>query len=99
MVRVFIPTMLQFMTSGVKDLSIDACNIAEVVDILEQKFPGMSERLLVDGNLVSTVVVSLDGQVSRLGLLQKVEEESEVHFVPNMGGGCNGVSHPFRHPR
>ncbi len=99
MVRVFIPTMLQFLTSGVKDLSIDAGNIADVIDILEEKFPGMCERLLVDGNLVSTVVVSIDGQVSRLGLLQKVEEESEVHFVPNMGGGSNGMSYRFGHIR
>jgi len=90
MARVFIPTMLQFLTSGVKDLRIDVRNIEEVVRILEKQFPGMSDRLLVDGQLVSTVVVSVDGQVSHLGLLQRVKEESEVHFVPNMGGGCNG---------
>lgn len=94
MARVFIPTMLQFLTSGVKDLWIDASNIEEVVGILEKQFPGMSDRLLVEGNLVSTVVVSVDGQVSRLGLLERVQDESEVHFVPNMGGGCNG-SHPL----
>jgi len=92
--RVFIPTMLQSLTSGVKDLWIDARNIEEVVGILEKQFPGMSDRLLVEGNLVSTVVVSVDGQVSRLGLLERVQDESEVHFVPNMGGGCNG-SHPL----
>ncbi|MBD47673.1 MAG: hypothetical protein CL891_01045 [Dehalococcoidia bacterium] len=90
----FIPTMLQSLTSGVKDLWIDARNIEEVVGILEKQFPGMSDRLLVEGNLVSTVVVSVDGQVSRLGLLERVQDESEVHFVPNMGGGCNG-SHPL----
>ncbi len=94
MARVFIPTMLQSLTSGVKDLWIDARNIEEVVGILEKQFPGMSDRLLVEGNLVSTVVVSVDGQVSRLGLLERVQDESEVHFVPNMGGGCNG-SHPL----
>jgi len=88
--RVFIPTMLQFLTSGVKDLWVEASNIGEVVGILEQKFPGISDRLLVEGHLVSTVVVSVDGQVSRLGLLQRVKEESEVHFVPNLGGGYNG---------
>jgi molybdopterin synthase sulfur carrier subunit len=86
--------MLQFLTSGVKDLWIDARNIEEVVGILEKQFPGMSDRLLVEGNLVSTVVVSVDGQVSRLGLLERVQDESEVHFVPNMGGGCNGP-HPL----
>tara|TARA_B100000745_G_C20059155_1_gene361335 strand:+ start:358 stop:624 length:267 start_codon:yes stop_codon:yes gene_type:complete len=86
--------MLQSLTSGVKDLWIDARNIEEVVGILEKQFPGMSDRLLVEGNLVSTVVVSVDGQVSRLGLLERVQDESEVHFVPNMGGGCNG-SHPL----
>ena len=94
MARVFIPTMLQSLTSGVKDLWIDARNIEEVVGILEKQFPGMSDRLLVEGNLVSTVVVSVDGQVSRLGLMERVQDESEVHFVPNMGGGCNG-SHPL----
>ena len=34
------------------------------------------------------ISVAVDGEVSPLGLLEKVSENSEVHFIPAVGGGC-----------
>jgi len=31
--------------------------------------------------------VAVDGRVSSLGMIQKVDEMSEVHFIPAIGGG------------
>ena len=33
------------------------------------------------------ISVAIDGEVSALGLLDKVGENSEVHFIPAIGGG------------
>ena len=48
----------------------------------------MKERLIEDGGIIPSVSVSVDGEISRVGLLEKVGEESEVHFVPAIGGGA-----------
>jgi hypothetical protein len=31
--------------------------------------------------------VAIDGEVARMGMLERVAENSEVHFVPAIGGG------------
>ena len=45
------------------------------------------ERLCVDDGLRPGLSVAVNGVVSSLGLLQKVPDGSEVHFLPAVGGG------------
>ena len=87
MVTVFIPTMLQPMTSGVKQVDLEARNVRQVIDRLDELYPGMKARLVEDGQIRSNVEVAIDGEVARMGLLERVGETSEVHFVPAIGGG------------
>ena len=87
MPTVFIPTMLQPLTGGVKQLAMEATNVRQIVDGLEKLYPGMKERLVEEGRIRPNLSVAIDGEVSRLGLLEKVGEDSEVHFVPAIGGG------------
>ena len=84
---VFIPTMLLPLSSGVKQVKIDAANLRQVIDGLDLLYPGIKSRLLVEGKIRPNLAVAIDGEVARLGLLEKVGEESEVHFVPAIGGG------------
>lgn len=84
MATVFIPTMLQPLTNGVKHVDLEARNVRQVVDGL---FPGIKDKLLVDGKIRPNLAVAIDGEVARMGLLEKVGENSEVHFVPAIGGG------------
>jgi hypothetical protein len=37
--------------------------------------------------LMPGVSVIIDGETSQLGLLESVQEDSEVHFLPALGGG------------
>jgi molybdopterin synthase sulfur carrier subunit len=85
---VFIPTMLQTMTGGVKLVELEAGNVRQVIDRLDQLFPGMKDRLVVEGHLRPSLAVAIDGEVARMGLLDKVGDSSEVHFVPAIGGGA-----------
>ena len=87
MVTVFIPTMLQPMTSGVKQVDLEARNVRQVIDRLDELYPGMKGRLVEDGKIRTNVAVAIDGEVARMGLMEKVGETSEVHFVPAIGGG------------
>ena len=90
MVTVYIPTMLQRLTSGVKRVDIEAANVRQVVDGLERLYPGVKESLVDDGRIRPSISVAVDGEIARLGLLEKVGENSEVHFVPAIGGGGLG---------
>lgn len=87
MARVFIPTMLQSMTGGVKQVDFQASTVRQVIDQLDRLFPGMKDRLVEEGRIRPNLAVAVDGDVARLGLLEKVGENSEVHFVPAISGG------------
>ncbi len=88
MARVFIPTMLQPLAGGVKEVQIEAGNVRQAVDSLEQLYPGIKARLVEGNKMRSNLAVSIDGEVGRLGLLEKLSEDSEVHFVPAISGGA-----------
>ena len=87
MVTVFIPPQLRTRTGGVKKLELDAESVRSVVDQLEERFPGVRERLCEGDSLRPGLAVSVAGSFSPLGLLQKIPDGAEVHFVPELGGG------------
>jgi molybdopterin synthase sulfur carrier subunit len=87
MARVFIPTMLQPMAGGVKQVDVEAKNVRQVIDMLEQLYPGIKDRLVEENKIRSNLAVAIDGEVARMGMLERVAENSEVHFVPAIGGG------------
>ena len=87
MARVFVPTMLQATTGGVKEVEVAASNVRQVIEQLEERFPGIANRLMEDGEIRSNLAVAVDGEVARMGLMERVGENAEVHFVPAIGGG------------
>lgn len=85
--KVFIPTMLQPLTGGVKQVDCQGRNVRQIIDKLEAQYPGIKDRLVEDGEIRSNLAVAIDGDVARMGMLERVSEGSEVHFVPAIGGG------------
>ena len=87
MAMIFIPTMLQKMTDGAQKIEMEVRNVRQVIERLEELYPGIKDRLLEDGDIAPNIAVAIDGDVAIMGLLQRVGENSEVHFVPAIGGG------------
>ena len=87
LLTVFVPTMLQTMTNGVKQIDMEADNVRQVIDRLETLYPGIKDRLVESGQIRSNLAVAIDGEVARMGLLEKIGEAREIHFVPAIGGG------------
>ena len=87
MAKIFIPTMLQSLTAGVKQVDLDARNVRQVIEQLEELYPGMKDRLVEDGEIRPNLAIAINGDVAIMGMLEKVGENSEVHFVPAIGGG------------
>lgn len=88
MATVHIPTMLQSVSGGSKQVTIEATTVRQLVEELEKLYPGMKERLVEAGELRQNITVSIDGELARLGLLEKLSEDCEVHFIPAIGGGA-----------
>ena len=87
MPNVFIPTMLLTVSNGVKQVTVEGTNVRQVIHALNDLYPGMLERLTDGDDLKSNLAVSIDGELARLGMMEKVADTSEVHFVPAIAGG------------
>jgi molybdopterin synthase sulfur carrier subunit len=79
--------MLQKLTSGARSIEMKASNVRQVVEQLEELYPGIKGRLVENDEMQEGLAVVVDGDVAIMGLLTKVSENSEVHFVPAIGGG------------
>lgn len=89
MPEVWLPPRLQRLTGGQQQVRVTGSTVRQVIDSLEALFPGLKAELYDAEEDVVTLGMSviIDGQTSQLGLLEHVDEQSEVHFVPALGGG------------
>ena len=89
MAQVWIPPKLQELTGGKQQVQVEGTSVRRLINNLEILHPGIKEFLVDDGedDLVAGLAVIIDGEVSLLGMLEKVQENSEVHFLPAIGGG------------
>lgn len=87
MPTVFIPPPLRELTGGLERIEIEGTTVRQIVTALESRCPGTRDRLCVGDALRPGLAVAINGAVSSAGLLQKVPANSEVHFLPAIGGG------------
>ena len=85
---VWIPSLLRGLTGGQDKIAVRGATIADIIDSLEQLFPGIKTRLCDANGLKPGIAVSVDTQLARFGLSQAVSENSEVHFLPAISGGA-----------
>jgi len=84
---VFIPTLLQDLTGGLSKIEASGATIRDLIAALDQLHPGLAARLTEDDRLRPNISVAVDGEISPLGLLEKVSPTSEVHFLTAIKGG------------
>ena len=89
MAEVWIPPKLQVLTAGNQQVQVEGSTVRRLINNLEEQHPGIKEYLVDDeeDDLIPGLAVIIDGDVSQLGMLDKVGESSEVHFLPAIGGG------------
>ena len=86
MAIVFIPTQLRDLTSGDDQVQIDAKTVRQVINALEQRYPGVRDRLIDGSELSPYLQLSVDGALTRR-MHTEVGPGSEIHFLPAVGGG------------
>ena len=78
---------MQELSSGEQRVKIQGNNIRQVIDNLDAVYPGFKDRLVEDGRVKPNISVAIDGEITPLGMLEKVMKDSEVHFLPAISGG------------
>ena len=68
----------------------DFADTAALIDNLDLVFPGLKMELYDEEEdlVMPGIAVVVDGETSQLGLLEHVREDSEIHFLPALGGGA-----------
>ena len=87
MATVFIPALMQNLTGGRQTVEVGGATVRQIVQNLDEAYPGIKDRLVDGHRIKSNISVAVDGEVSPKGMLEKVSENSEVHFLPAIGGG------------
>ena len=87
MATVFIPSLMRELAGGQDMIDVPGATVRQVIDNLEKACPGFKVRLVSNNRVKGNISVAVDGEVTPLGLLEKVGETSEVHFLPAIGGG------------
>lgn len=88
-VKVRIPSQLRQLTGGEGEVECNAGPVAGIVAELEDKFNGISERLMENGELRRFINIYVDGEDIRFaeGLATEVADGAEVSVVPAVAGG------------
>lgn len=87
MPEVWFPSLLRDLTSGQEKLHVAGLTLGEIIEELDRLHPGIRARLCEGEIIRSDLAVVIDSEVSRSGWRQPVRPDSEIHFVPALGGG------------
>ena len=90
MSTVFIPSSLRRYTAGESKADVSGSTINEVIDNLEQQYPGVKSRLCDESGQIKRYVNVFvnDEEIRALqGADTAVSEKDEVSIVPAMAGG------------
>jgi sulfur-carrier protein len=84
---VWVPPLMQKLSGGQTQVTVEGETVRQVIDNLDAVFPGFKDRLCEDGSIRHDIAIAVDGEISSQGLRKKVLATSEVHFLPALAGG------------
>ena len=85
---VHIPVHMQHATNGVASVEIPGEKLGQVIDLLIHQNPHLGEEILINGSIRSDLAIAIDSEITENGLLEKVGENSQIFFIPALGGGA-----------
>ena len=71
---------LRRYTGGEEKVHIEAANVRELIKALGARYPDLREPL-------ESMAVAIDGEILHEPLLEPLSPNSDVHFLPPIGGG------------
>ena len=89
MATIYIPSLMRDLTGGQEIVQIEGATMRQIIAHLEEAHPGFLKRLIDEDSerIKPNIAVMIDGRNANRSLLDKVEEASEIHFLPAISGG------------
>jgi molybdopterin synthase sulfur carrier subunit len=90
MVKVRVPGALRQLTRGAAVVEVDASDVSQALDALNQRYPGFKERLYDDkGELRQFINIYRNDEDIRFGsgLHTPLSENDDLSIVPAVAGG------------
>ena len=78
---------MQSYTGGRETVEASGRNVRRLILTLDENYPGLKDALMDGDRFKPGIAVAVNGQISHLGVLQPLQEDNEVFFVPAIGGG------------
>jgi molybdopterin converting factor small subunit len=88
MPTVWIPPLLRSLAGGLETVNVAGATIGQIIDGLDQQFPGIKGKLVESGQLKPGIAMAIDATAGRFPLSQPIPPDSEVHFLPSLSGGA-----------
>ena len=88
-IKVRIPTPLQKLTNGKAEVECSAKDITELVDALEQAYPGMKDRLSEGGKIRRFINIYVNDEDIRFVNKEAtaLKDGDSISIVPAIAGG------------
>lgn len=89
MIRVKFPTVFVQIT-GERRIQVDGVtSVKELLDTLFERYPGLKEKLIKDGELTPFINIFVNGEDIRHlnGVETELKDGDEVAFIPAISGG------------
>ena len=81
MAQVTLTTALSKFTDGQTELVLEVASIKQLFRVLSERYPNIKPHL------EEGIAVAIDGQIYQDALLEPIAPESDVHLLPQIGGG------------
>tara|TARA_B100000902_G_scaffold395752_1_gene455033 strand:+ start:817 stop:1080 length:264 start_codon:yes stop_codon:yes gene_type:complete len=87
MIKVFLPYKTRKSFNLPVEVDAEGNNLRNLIEFLDKKYPGLKQELVDEDKLIPTISAVIDGRTTKLGLIQKLDNVSEIHFLPSIAGG------------
>jgi molybdopterin converting factor small subunit len=84
--RIYFSSGLSQYTGGVEFLDVDAPRVQELLQVVQERFPALTEPM-------SIMTVAVDGVIHQHPNYIPLAADSEVHLVPRISGGSRIAVH------
>ena len=89
-VRVRIPTPLRQLTNGERLVEVGGADLAQAIDELDRRFPGLRARIVDEqGEVLRFVNIFVNGENIREKAFEdtSLKDSDLVHILPSVAGG------------
>lgn len=90
-VTVSIPTILRPLTNDQKRIDIIGSSVLEIIEQIERQYPGVKERLMMDGKVHRFVNIYVNDDDIRFAdsLATHVQDGDSITILPAVAGGSD----------